>query len=280
MRTGSASSSRVARGSIGSRSRTTSSTPPRTLPWLGRGPNTITVVGRSRPDDRHAVDRLPDHARPVVHQERDDHDDGRPVRQRRSQARRLLVEGRHGGHDGADRGPRRPGRPGLQRQVRARSEKDRVRVTASTDGGKTWRPVAVIAGPTQGRTEHHRVDRWPPGVQQGPAPIRNDGQQHGRRSELPGRRRLPRPAGLEDDPPLPRRASLEGRGSRTHPRRDDRPPAGQVHDQRGRRSPRWSRSATRWPRAGESRLHRWSPAFRWNLRSSARLRPGLRYQTG
>ena len=51
---------------------------PRTLPWLGKGANTITVVGRLRPDDRHAVDRLPDHARPVVQQERDEHHDGRP----------------------------------------------------------------------------------------------------------------------------------------------------------------------------------------------------------
>jgi hypothetical protein len=49
-------------------------------------------------------------------------------------------------------------------QVRARGEKDRVRVAASTDDGKSWRQVALIAGPTQGRTEHIRVDRWPAGV--------------------------------------------------------------------------------------------------------------------
>jgi hypothetical protein len=53
---------------------------------------------------------------------------------------------------------------GLSAQVRARGERDRVRVTASTDAEKTWRQVAVIAGPTQGRTEHVRVDRWPAGV--------------------------------------------------------------------------------------------------------------------
>jgi hypothetical protein len=53
---------------------------------------------------------------------------------------------------------------GFSAQVRARGEKDRVRVATSTDGGESWRQVAVIAGPTQGRTEHVRVDRWPAGV--------------------------------------------------------------------------------------------------------------------
>jgi hypothetical protein len=53
---------------------------------------------------------------------------------------------------------------GFSAQVRARGEKDRVGVTTSTDGGKTWRQVAVIAGPTQGRTEHVRVGKWPAGV--------------------------------------------------------------------------------------------------------------------
>jgi hypothetical protein len=52
---------------------------------------------------------------------------------------------------------------GFSAQVRARSEKDRARVLTSTDNGKTWKPVTVIAGPTQGRTEHIRVDTWPAG---------------------------------------------------------------------------------------------------------------------
>jgi hypothetical protein len=50
---------------------------------------------------------------------------------------------------------------GFSAQIRARGEKDRVRVTASTDSGRTWRQVAVMAGPTQGRTEHIRVAKWP-----------------------------------------------------------------------------------------------------------------------
>ena len=51
---------------------------------------------------------------------------------------------------------------GFSTQFRARSEKDRIRVTASSDNGKSWREVAVLAGPTQGRTEHVRVSKWAP----------------------------------------------------------------------------------------------------------------------
>jgi hypothetical protein len=47
-------------------------------------------------------------------------------------------------------------------QYRARSEKDRVRVTTSSDSGRSWREVAVLKGPTQGRTEHVRVNKWAP----------------------------------------------------------------------------------------------------------------------
>ncbi len=53
---------------------------------------------------------------------------------------------------------------GFSAMIRARGEKDRVRASTSVDGGKTWREVAVMAGPTQGRTHHVRVDDWPAGV--------------------------------------------------------------------------------------------------------------------
>jgi hypothetical protein len=53
---------------------------------------------------------------------------------------------------------------GFSTQFRARSEKDRVRVTASTDNGSSWRDVAQLKGPTQGRTEHVRVNKWPHGT--------------------------------------------------------------------------------------------------------------------
>jgi hypothetical protein len=53
---------------------------------------------------------------------------------------------------------------GFSAMIRARGEKDRVRASVSTDGGTSWREVAVMAGPTQGRTHHVRVDDWPKGV--------------------------------------------------------------------------------------------------------------------
>lgn len=53
---------------------------------------------------------------------------------------------------------------GFSAQVRARSEQDRVRIVASTDAGKTWREVAVMNGPTQGCTGHFRVADWPKGT--------------------------------------------------------------------------------------------------------------------
>jgi hypothetical protein len=53
---------------------------------------------------------------------------------------------------------------GWSAQVRVRSEKDRVRIVASTDGGESWRELAIMDGPTQGRTGHFRFDRWPKGT--------------------------------------------------------------------------------------------------------------------
>jgi hypothetical protein len=53
---------------------------------------------------------------------------------------------------------------GFSAQIRARDKRDLVRIVASTDEGKTWREVAAMAGPTQGRTGHFRVADWPPGT--------------------------------------------------------------------------------------------------------------------
>lgn len=53
---------------------------------------------------------------------------------------------------------------GFSAQVRARSEKDLVHIIASTDGGTTWRTVADMKGPTQGRTGYFRVADWPGGT--------------------------------------------------------------------------------------------------------------------
>jgi hypothetical protein len=53
---------------------------------------------------------------------------------------------------------------GFSAQIRARSDKDRVRITSSTNEGRTWREIAVMKGPTQGRTGHFRVGEWPRGT--------------------------------------------------------------------------------------------------------------------
>jgi hypothetical protein len=53
---------------------------------------------------------------------------------------------------------------GFSAQIRARSEKDLVHIVASTNGGTTWRAVADMKGPTQGRTGHFRVADWPGGT--------------------------------------------------------------------------------------------------------------------
>jgi hypothetical protein len=55
---------------------------------------------------------------------------------------------------------------GFSAQIRARSEKDLVHIVATTDDGATWRTVADMKGPTQGRTGHFCVADWPRGMRQ------------------------------------------------------------------------------------------------------------------
>jgi hypothetical protein len=52
----------------------------------------------------------------------------------------------------------------LSVQARARGPNDRVRVLASTDRGQTWRDVGAIQGPTPGTTRTFRVADWPGGT--------------------------------------------------------------------------------------------------------------------
>jgi hypothetical protein len=52
----------------------------------------------------------------------------------------------------------------LNAQVRARGSKDVVAIQASTDGGKAWRELAVIQGPTPGTTRSFRFANWPAGT--------------------------------------------------------------------------------------------------------------------
>ncbi len=137
---------------------------PRTLPWLGTGKNTITVAADGDPAiaTRTIACRItPD---PLF------------TKNETSSTMGLVFDNVNLKHDacwwkggtGSMTVPIEvPGdlvSLGFSAQIRARSERDRVRVTASTTSGRTWREVTVMNGPTQGRTGHFRVGQWPRGT--------------------------------------------------------------------------------------------------------------------
>ena len=115
---------------------------------------------------------------------------------------------------------------GFSAQFRARGEKDRIRVVRQHRQRPDLARGRTLAGPTQGRTEHVRVGEVAAADAEGAPPVRDDRQQHGRRAELPDRRRLPRPHGREDGSSVPRRPPLEGRRTL----RTETSPLPQVHD--------------------------------------------------
>jgi hypothetical protein len=137
---------------------------PRTLPWLGKGKNTITVAADADPGlaTRSIACRITP--------------DPEFTKNETSTTMGLVfdnVDLRHdacwwkGGTGYMTVPIEVPGdlvSLGFSAQVRARDVKDRVRIAASTDAGRTWREVAVMAGPTQGRTGHFRVADWPVGT--------------------------------------------------------------------------------------------------------------------
>jgi hypothetical protein len=137
---------------------------PRTLPWLGRGKNTITVAADGDPSmaTRSIACRITSDpsfnknetssTMGVVFDNVNLHDDA------------CWWKGDTGVMTVPIEVPGDLVALGFSAQIRARSEKDRVRVSTSTDNGRSWRQVAVMAGPTQGRTEHHRLAQWPRGV--------------------------------------------------------------------------------------------------------------------
>jgi len=49
-------------------------------------------------------------------------------------------------------------------QVRARGERDQIRMLVSFDEGKTWKEVGKIAGPTPGFTQYFRFTEIPAGA--------------------------------------------------------------------------------------------------------------------
>jgi hypothetical protein len=137
---------------------------PRTLPWLGKGSNTITVAADR--DPAIATRSIACRITP----------DASFTKNETSGTMGLTFENVDLRYDACwwkgGKGLMTvpidvPGdlvSLGFSAQIRARSEQDRVRIIASTDAGKTWREVAVMNGPTQGRTGHFRVADWPKGI--------------------------------------------------------------------------------------------------------------------
>jgi hypothetical protein len=137
---------------------------PRTLPWLGKGKNTITVAADADPTiaTRSIACRItPD---PSFNKNETSTTMGLLFDNVNLQYDACWWKGGTGMMTVPIEVPGDLVGLGFSTQFRARSEKDRIRVATSTDGGKTWRQVAMLVGPTQGRTEHLRVSKWPAGT--------------------------------------------------------------------------------------------------------------------
>jgi hypothetical protein len=137
---------------------------PRTLPWLGKGDNTITVAadsdttlasraitGRITPDERFAKNETA--AGLGVTFDNLDVKDGACWWKGGVGTMTVPIE--------------TPGDLVALRfctQFRARGIKDLIRVQFSFDEGTTWKDAGRLAGPTQGRTETFRFAEIPPGA--------------------------------------------------------------------------------------------------------------------
>jgi hypothetical protein len=135
---------------------------PRTLPWLGSGQNTITVAADG--DSTIATRTISCRITPDASFDKNETTGTMGVVFDNVDLRDSACWWRGG--TGVMTVPvETPGdlvALGFSAQIRARSEKDRIRVDATTDNGRSWRDVAMFVGPTQGRTEHVRVAKWPP----------------------------------------------------------------------------------------------------------------------
>src|SRR5271157_909412 len=139
---------------------------PRTLPWLGKGSNTITVAADRDPTiaTRSIACRITP--------------DASFTKNETSSTMGLTFENVNLRYDACwwKGGTGLMTVPidvpgdlvslGFSAQIRARSEKDLVHIVASTNGGTSWRAVADMKGPTQGHTGHFRVADWPRGTRQ------------------------------------------------------------------------------------------------------------------
>ena len=137
---------------------------PRTLPWLGRGRNTITVAADGDPGvaTRSVACRITPDASFTKNETTgtmgvafDNLDVKDGACWWKGGVGRMTVPIEVPGDLVALR---------CSAQVRARGAKDAVAMLVSTDDGRTWREAARIAGPTPGTTGQFRFDDWPAGT--------------------------------------------------------------------------------------------------------------------
>jgi hypothetical protein len=137
---------------------------PRTLPWLGKGANTITVA--SDMDARIASKAITGRITPDPKFTKNETAAGVGVQFDNLDFRYDACWWKGGA--GTMTVPiDTPGDlVGLRfgAQVRARGDKDRIKMALSYDGGKTWSDAAEIAGPTAGTTRYFKTSAVPAGV--------------------------------------------------------------------------------------------------------------------
>jgi hypothetical protein len=137
---------------------------PRTLPWIGKGANTITVTANGNPalGSRAITCRISRDARFA----KNETSGSMGVEFSKLEVRDGSCWWK-GGVGSITVPIETPGDLAALRlctQFRARGVKDLVRALVSFDGGKTWQEAARMAGPTQGRTEVHRFTQVPRGT--------------------------------------------------------------------------------------------------------------------
>jgi hypothetical protein len=139
---------------------------PRTLPFLGKGVNTITVAADG--DAGLACRTIAGRITADAHFNKNETAVGLGVRTENLDLQHEAYWWKSG--VGTMTVPIETPGPMIALRfgahVRARGPKDMVKMALSFDGGKTWQHAAQIAGPTPGRTEYFRFTAVPPHTQQ------------------------------------------------------------------------------------------------------------------